>query len=133
MDFDQWRIGNTYTPSELTQIIQDAMPNYKIGFMYNSRKAPTIHKATVNSEICSLEEFVNKKYYSLELEFMRRSPASDKQDMVYMWLKLSLAKKHYKLSGYCKSNGYRNCLREKPPVWGMESDDADPVETDPVE
>ncbi len=116
MNFDQWRIGNVYTPSELTQIIQDAMPEYQACFMYNSQKSPKIQKANAESEICSLEEFVNQKYYSLELEFLRRSPASGKQDLVYIWLKFSLVKMHYKLNAYCKSHGNRNCLRDKSPL-----------------
>jgi hypothetical protein len=133
MDFDQWRIGNTYAPSELTQIIQDAIKEYQTCLMYNSKKAPKIQKANANSEICSLEEFVNKKYYSLELEFMRHSPASGKQDLVYLWLKFSLVKMHYKLNAYCKSSGNRNCLREKPPVWGMSLEETDSMETENFE
>ena len=44
MDFDQWRIGNTYAPAELTRTIRDALTEYQISFAYNSKKAPKIQK-----------------------------------------------------------------------------------------
>ncbi len=127
MDFDEWRIGNTYTPSELTQIIQDTMSNYKIGFMYNSRKAPKVQKGNINSEICSLEKFVEEKFTSLEMEFISRS-TSDEENMIYLWLKFSLAEEYYKLNSSIKSKSNQNYLRQKPQVWGAEEAEADPVE-----
>ncbi|HLD72204.1 MAG TPA: hypothetical protein VJA23_01325 [Candidatus Nanoarchaeia archaeon] len=142
MDFDQWRIGNTYAPAELTRTIRDALTEYQISFAYNSKKAPKIQKANVNSEICSLEELVKKKFTSLEIEFRGHS-APEEQRMVYLWLKFSLAEGYYKLNASIKSRSNQNYLREKPQVWGLgsvetelgeaDSTDVDLVETDPIE
>lgn len=114
MNFDQWRIGNDYTPSELTQMVQEAIPKYQTGFAYNYSKKPNVQEANVKSEICSLEECVEKKFTSLEIEFMRYAPASGKHDMVYLWLKFLLVKGHYRLNSSIKSRYNQNYLREKP-------------------
>ncbi len=129
MDFDQWRIGNTYTPSELTTIIHDAIEQYQVCFTYISRTSPKIYTANSQSEVCSLEEFVNKKYYSLELELMHRSPTvPKKREMIYLWLKFSLAEGYYKLNSSIKSKSNQNYLRQKPEFLGVEETEADLIE-----
>lgn len=114
MNLDRWIIGNNYTPSELTQIIQDAIPEYQTCFGYNSHKPLKAQEANVKSEICPLDEFVEKKFTSLEIEFMRYAPASGKHDMVYLWLKFLFVNGHYRLNSSIKSKNNQNYLREKP-------------------
>ncbi|MEK6845472.1 MAG: hypothetical protein AABY26_01830 [Nanoarchaeota archaeon] len=129
MDFDQWRIGNFYTPSELTTLIHDAIEQYQVCFTYVSKKSPKIQNANSQSEICSLEQFVKEKFTSLELEFMRRSPAApEEQVMNYLWMKLSLADERYKLHSSIKSKSNLHYLRQKPQVWGAEEAEADLME-----
>lgn len=111
MDFDQWKIGNAYTPNELTKIVQDAVTKYRTSFAYGSGKSSAIQKANSLSEICSQEELMNRRCVSLELEFLRRS--LQKKEMNYLWLKFSLIDGHYRLHSSIKSRSNMNYLRQK--------------------
>lgn len=134
MDFDQWKIGRTYTNSQLTKILRKNSSDYQIYFVYNFRMLSSlgVQEASAEIKLSPLEKSLQDSFTSLEMEFRDRS-TSEKQEMVYLWLKFVLKDSRYELNASIKSVRDLNYLREKPQVWGSEPVEIDAVNADSTE
>ncbi len=117
MGFEQWSIGSRYLPQELTKVLQKKRARYRTRFLYNSSKPNSgeVLSANQQSKVCSLEEFLEQGFTSVEIEFLRISPSvSEKREMLYLWLKFVPCKGGYQLNASIKSINDKNYLDQKP-------------------
>lgn len=119
MDFEQWRIGRRYSSFELTEIVQTNCSRYRIRFLYNSSRSGSLEMQTASgqSTICPAEVFLEKRWTSLEMEFLRLSPqVSEKKGNIYLWLKFFPDGEIYRLNAIIKSIRDKDYLCYKPLV-----------------
>lgn len=117
MEFEQWLIGGRHEPQELTRTLQESRRQYRTRFLYISpmQDSLEIQTASGRSAICTLEEFLERGFASLEMDFLRFSSAvSRKEEMVYLWLRFVPGEESYQLNASLKSIQDQDFLRRRP-------------------